>query len=132
MFLKLYFIALSIFLGLDALWLGLVAKNFYQKQIGFLMKESINWWAGISFYLMFVVALVFFVIAPAVDSGKMISALLLGAFFGFIAYATYDLTNLATIKDWPLLVTFVDMFWGMLVGGLVSVLTYLIYTKWFV
>src|SRR6056297_3370746 len=130
MFLKLYFLALTIFLGLDAVWLGLVAKNFYQRQIGFLMKESINWWAGISFYLMFVVALVFFVIAPAVDSGKMLSAFLLGAFFGFIAYATYDLTNLATIKDWPLLVTFVDMFWGMAVGSLVSGLTYIIYTKW--
>ena len=129
MFIKLYFIALPVFLGIDMIWLGLVAKGFYAKQVGFLMKTNINWTAAIIFYLLFIIGLVIFVITPALEKNSWQQALLLGALFGLISYATYDLTNLATIKDWPILVTFVDLFWGTIVAGSVSVITYFIASK---
>jgi len=110
-------------------WLVLVAKNFYQSQIGFLMKPDINWAAAIIFYLLFIVGLVLFVIEPAMEKGSWTHALLFGALFGLITYATYDLTNLATLKNWPLLVTIVDMAWGATLGALVSVVTYFIAVK---
>jgi len=129
MFIKLYLIALPVFFAIDMIWLGLVAKNFYKSQIGFLMKPDINWTAAIIFYLLFIVGLVLFVIMPAVEKGSWIYALLFGALFGLITYATYDLTNLATLKDWPLLVTIVDLAWGATLGALVSVITFFIAGK---
>jgi uncharacterized membrane protein len=129
MFLKLYFIAFPVFFVIDMIWLGLVAKNFYSKQIGFLMKADVNWIAAIIFYLLFIVGLVVFVITPALEKHSWLNALLLGALFGLIAYATYDLTNLVTIKDWPLLVTIVDLIWGTVVAASVSVISFFIATK---
>jgi len=129
MFIKLYIIALPVFLAIDMAWLGLVAKNFYAKRIGFLMKTDINWMAAILFYLLFIVGLVLFVIMPAVGKGSWVHALLFGALFGLIAYATYDLTNLATLKDWPLIVTIVDLAWGAVLAGSVSMVTFFIASK---
>jgi uncharacterized membrane protein len=129
MFLKLYAIALPVFFAIDMVWLGLVAKDFYRGQIGSLMKSDINWTAAISFYLLFIVGLVVFVITPAVEKGSWTYALVFGAFFGLITYATYDLTNLATLKDWPILVTLVDLAWGAVLAASVSVVTYLIASK---
>lgn len=129
MFIKLYAIALPVFFIIDMIWLGLVAKNFYQNQIGFLMKSNINWVAAIIFYLLFIVGLVLFVISPAIEKNSWTQALLFGALFGLITYATYDLTNLATIKDWPILVTMVDLMWGATLGALVSIITYFISSK---
>ncbi len=129
MFLKLYCIALPIFFGMDMVWLGVVAKNFYTKQIGFLMTPKVNWAAAILFYLLFLVGLVVFVIAPAVERDSWVRALTLGSLFGLITYATYDLTNLATLKDWPLALTVVDLLWGMVLAGSVSVGTYFIARK---
>ena len=131
MFWKLYLIALPVFFAIDMIWLGLIAKNFYRDQIGFLMKSNINWIAAIIFYLLFIVGLVIFVIAPAVQRGSWVYALLFGALFGFITYATYDLTNLATVKDWPLLVTVVDLAWGAALGASVSTITFFITGKFF-
>ena len=129
MFLKLYLIALPIFFGMDMVWLGVVAKGFYTKQIGFLMTPKVNWVPAILFYLLFLVGLVIFVIAPAVEKDSWARALLFGALFGLISYATYDLTNLATLKDWPMVLTVVDLTWGMGLAGSVSVGTYLIANK---
>jgi uncharacterized membrane protein len=129
MFIKLYIIALPVFFAIDMAWLGLVAKKFYAKRIGFLMKTDINWTAAILFYLLFIIGLILFVIMPAVGKGSWVHALLFGALFGLIAYATYDLTNLATLKDWPLLVTIVDLVWGAVLAGSVSMLTYFIAGK---
>jgi uncharacterized membrane protein len=126
MFLKLYLISLPVFFAIDMIWLGLISTNFYQKQIGFLMKSNINWLAAIIFYLIFIAGLIIFVINPAVSKNSWIDALLFGALFGMITYATYDLTNLATLKDWPLIVSIVDIFWGSILGALVSVITYFI------
>ncbi len=129
MFWKIYLIALPVFFAIDMVWLGFVARNFYRGQIGSLLKDDVNWTAAISFYLLFIGGLVYFVIEPALKSGSWSQALLVGALFGFMTYATYDLTNLATLKDWPLLVTFVDMAWGMVLAASVSTVTYLIATK---
>jgi uncharacterized membrane protein len=129
MFIKLYFAALPTFFAIDMVWLGLVAKNFYAKQIGFLMKTNINWSTAIFFYLLFIAGLVAFVISPALEKESWIRVLLFGAFFGLVTYATYDLTNLATVKDWPLLVTVIDLVWGSVLAAAVSVITYLIAIK---
>lgn len=129
MFLKLYLIALPVFLAIDMVWLTLVAKDFYAKQIGFLMAKNPNLLAAFIFYLIFIIGLVVFVITPALDKGMWTYALLAGAFFGLVTYATYDLTNLATVKDWPLVITIVDLIWGMTVSATVSVATYLIALK---
>jgi uncharacterized membrane protein len=129
MFIKLYFIALPVFFIIDMFWLGLVAKGFYRDQLGFLMKPNINWPAAIIFYLLFIAGLVVFVISPAMENHSWLQALLLGAFFGLVTYATYDLTNLATVRDWPLLVTMVDLVWGAVLAASVSVVTYFIAAK---
>ena len=126
MIIKLFLIALPIFFVIDMAWLILVAKKFYQHQIGFLMKPDINWFAAIIFYLLFIAGLVIFVISPAVEKHSWVHAIFFGALFGLITYATYDLTNLATMKDWPLLVTIVDLIWGTLLASSISVLTYII------
>jgi uncharacterized membrane protein len=109
---KLYFLTLVIFLGLDSAWLGLVAPRFYQSQIGHLMAATPNLLAAGIFYLLFIALLVYFVVGPALRAGTIQNAALRGALFGLVTYATYDLTNLATLRDWPLLVTVVDLIWG--------------------
>ncbi len=129
MFIKLYLIALPVFFAIDMVWLGLVAKNFYAGQIGHLMRADINWVAAIVFYLIFIAGLVVFVVAPAVEKGSWTHALLFGALFGLVCYATYDLTNLAVTKDWPLLVTVVDLVWGAVLAASVSVATFFIAGK---
>lgn len=129
MFLKLYLVALPIFFALDMVWLGLISKNFYKEQIGFLIKSQVNWYAAIIFYLIFIAGLVVFVISPALEKNSWVHALLFGAFFGLVTYATYDLTNLAMTKDWPLFVTVVDLVWGMFLSAAVSVSVYSVATK---
>lgn len=126
---KLYFLALPIFFLIDMVWLGLVAKGFYAKHLGFLMRPDVNWLAAIIFYLLFIAGLIIFVVTPALAKGSWLYALGLGALFGLITYATYDLTNLATLKNWPLVVTLVDLLWGAVLAASVSVLTYLLALK---
>jgi len=129
MFLKLYLIALLIFFAIDFFWLGFIARKFYQEQIGFLMKTNINWLAAIIFYLLFIVGLVLFVISPSVERKSIFTAIFMGGLFGFFTYATYDLTNLATLKNWPIMVSVVDMIWGVMLSASVSTITYLVATK---
>lgn len=129
MFIKLFLIALPVFFVIDMIWLVLVAKNFYQKHIGFLMSPDIKWIAAIIFYLIFIAGLVIFVITPAVEKNSWKHAILFGGLFGMITYATYDLTNLATLKDWPVIVTIVDLIWGTVLAASISVITWLI-VKW--
>ena len=129
MFLKLYLIALPVFLAIDAVWLTVVAKNFYAKQIGYLMAKNPNLFAALIFYLIFIAGLVFFVITPALDKKMWTHALLAGLFFGLVTYATYDLTNLATVKDWPLIITIVDLIWGTVLSSVVSGVAFFIASK---
>lgn len=126
-YVKMYVIAFIIFLVIDAIWLGLVAPKFYKAQIGHLMAEKPNLIAALVFYLVFIVGVVYFVINPAIEAQSIGKVVVSGLLFGFITYATYDLTNLATLKDWPLLVTGVDLLWGSFLSTAMGVLTYLIY-----
>ncbi len=124
---KMYMIALVIFLLIDAIWLGLVAPKFYKNQIGHLMAEKPNFIAALVFYLIFIVGVVYFVINPAIESGNVTKLVISGMLFGFMTYATYDLTNLATLKDWPLTVTIVDLVWGTSLSTVLGLGTYYIY-----
>lgn len=107
-------------LVLDAVWLGLVARGFYRQHLGFLMGDQVNWAAAIVFYAVYAIGLTVFVTAPAVETGSVITALWKGALFGLVAYATYDLTNQATLKDWPPIVTAVDLLWGTALSSAVG------------
>lgn len=122
----LYLLTVPVFFAIDMLWLGLVAKDFYRNQIGFLMGE-VNWVAAIIFYLLYIVGILVFAVLPGIESGSWVKVLVLGAFFGFIAYATYDLTNLAVLKDWPLTVTIIDIVWGGVLTGAVAISSYGLY-----
>ena len=117
---KLYLVSLAAFLAIDTLWLGVVARSFYQQYLGFLMAPRPNWFAAVIFYLLFIVGILFFVVVPGLESNSLKATLLRAALFGLITYATYDLTNLATLKDWPALLSIVDMFWGTVLSVLVS------------
>lgn len=110
--LKLYAGLLGAFLVLDGLWLGLIAKGFYARHLGYLLAEGPVWLAAVAFYLLFLVAIQVFVVLPGLDRSTTGPTLRRGAFFGLVTYATYDLTNLATVRDWPLVVTLVDLAWG--------------------
>ena len=123
-YLKLYLCTLVGFLAIDAVWLTVVARGFYRRQLNFLLSDQPNWWAAIIFYLLFVVGLLVFAIVPGLQAGSLRKVLLLGAFFGLVTYATYDLTNLATVKNWPWLVTLVDMAWGTVLAAAVSGIGY--------
>ena len=127
--LKMYGIAFATFCLLDFVWLGFVAKDFYRRQLGFLMTDQVNWWAAILFYLLFIAALVYFVIQPAYEKGNVYHAIFAGAFFGLVTYATYDLTNLATLKNWPLLMTCIDLAWGAVLSSAVSFVTFSLLSK---
>lgn len=107
-----YLVALAVIIALDLLWLGLIMSGFYRAQLGHLLGPNVYWPAAILFYLLYVLGTVVFAIAPALAARSFNKALLLGGLFGFMAYMTYDLTNMATMRDWPLLVTVADMVWG--------------------
>jgi uncharacterized membrane protein len=124
--LALYLITLAVFLLIDMVWLGVVAKGFYRRHLGSLLGPKVNWTAAILFYLIFIVGLLVFAIKPALVGGEPLKALFLGALFGLASYATYDLTNLATLKDWPLAVAIVDLVWGSVLGGAVSFISVLV------
>ncbi|MCB2224922.1 MAG: DUF2177 family protein [Actinobacteria bacterium] len=117
-------IALPVFFTVDLVWLGLVARTFYRRQMGALLRPTTNWVAAVAFYAVFVAGLVVLVTAPAYDAGSWGDALWRGAVFGFVTYATYDLTNLATLRDWPVPMTFADLAWGTVLAASVSTATY--------
>lgn len=98
---------------LDLAWLGLVAKPLYAREMGTLLRPDIKWMPALLFYTLYVAAAVVFVVLPAVERHSVARALALGAFFGLAAYATYDLTSLALIRDFPIAIAIVDMLWGM-------------------
>ncbi len=115
-----YLLSFSVFLLIDFIWLGFIAKEMYKKQIGHLMTDQVNWIAAVVFYLLYVIGIFIFVIMPAVDKNSWSSALLMGALFGLFTYATYDLTNLATLKGWPIKLVFIDIIWGMVLTSSVG------------
>lgn len=121
-----YGIVLVVFFAIDMVWLGVVAKDFYAKHLGYLMAPKVNWLAALVFYGLFVLGLLVFVIQPALIEQNLVKLVLTAALFGLVTYSTYDLTNLATVKDWPIFITVVDLVWGMSLSTLVSTLSYFI------
>jgi uncharacterized membrane protein len=121
---KLYLLTVPIFFLVDMLWLGVIAKGFYQKNLSFILSPTVNWTAAIVFYLLYIVGILIFAVVPALRTCSAGKAVVLGLLFGFFTYATYDLTNLATVKDWPFKIVVVDILWGMFLCGVVSVASY--------
>jgi uncharacterized membrane protein len=115
-----YLLTALVFFAIDLVWLGLVARNMYSRHIGHLMSSRVNWIAAVVFYLAFIVGILVFAVYPSVDEDSILQAVILGALFGFFTYSTYDLTNLATLKDWPLSITIVDIAWGVVLTSVVS------------
>ncbi|MFP4488117.1 MAG: DUF2177 family protein [Bacteroidales bacterium] len=124
-----YVLTFIVFLVIDMIWLGLIARNLYRKYLGDFLSDNINWTAAFIFYLLFVIGISIFAIYPAVNKDSVSSAILLGALFGFFTYATYDLTNLATLKGWPLPVVIIDILWGAMLSAIVSLSGFYI-VKW--
>lgn len=124
--LKIYGMTFLVFFLVDLVWLGVISKNLYRKYLGHLMTPNVNWIAALLFYVLFIAGLVFFVVNPALEKESLRYAILAGGFFGLIAYGTYDLTNLATLKDWPLTITVIDLLWGTFLNAATSGLTFLL------
>ena len=122
--LKVYAGSLGVFLLVDLLWLGVLARSFYRRQLGPLLRPDVRWLPAILFYLAFVAGILIFAAIPAIERGSLARALLFGALFGAIAYATYDLTNLATLRDFPPVVAVVDIAWGGFLAALVAGVAY--------
>ncbi len=105
---------------LDGLWLGVLAKNFYKENLGYLFRAEPIWSAIVIFYLIYAAAIVYFAVLAA--DGSWLRALSVGAILGFVVYMTYDLVNYATIKDWPLKVVFIDILWGTFITATAATL----------
>jgi uncharacterized membrane protein len=129
-FLILYIIAAAVFFAIDMLWLGWVAKKFYREHLDFILSEQVNWAAAIIFYAIYLAGVLHFAVLPGLKEQNTLQVFLQGAALGFLCYATYDLTNMATIAKWPLKVVVVDILWGTFLTGMVSLLTYVIAVKW--
>lgn len=119
-----YFIAAVVFLALDLVWLGVVAQGLYEHFLGDLLADSPNAAAAFVFYAIFVAGLVYFVIAPAIEEESARAAVVRGAAFGFVTYATWDLTSLAVIEGFPVGIVPIDLAWGTFLAATVSLATY--------
>ena len=124
-----YAIMLAVFLAVDLVWLGIAARGFYRRHLGRFFADRINWPAAFIFYFLFVAGMLLFAVEPALAHRSLIRAAVLGSLYGLFTYATYDLTNLATLKEWPMPIVVVDIGWGMALSGLVSVAGYLAATQ---
>ena len=125
-YIKLYLLTVLVFFAIDLIWLGVVAKNFYQNNLAHLLSPEVNWPAAFLFYFIYIVGIILFAVKPGLDAQSFAKAALWGALFGFFTYATYDLTNLATLRDWPIKVVVIDILWGSLLCTLVASGSYLI------
>ncbi|MGD8290835.1 MAG: DUF2177 family protein [Desulfobacterales bacterium] len=128
-YLKLYLLTVPLFFIIDLIWLGIVAKGFYQKHLRYILSPNVNWTAAIIFYLIYIAGILVFAVVPAASKDSLRYAVGWGALFGFFTYATYDLTNLALLKDWPLKIVVVDILWGVVLCSAVAALSFYI-AKW--
>ena len=130
----LYVFALVLFLAIDGLWLGVIARGFFVEQMGPLLRPDPNLAIAALFYVFYVIGLMYFAVVPGLREGSLVLALLNGALFGLFTYATYDLTNYATLRNWTLGITALDIAYGALIGALVSAMTALVspvVLRWF-
>ena len=124
-----YAVSVPVFFAVDMIWLGVIARGFYRKALEPLLTPNINWTAAIVFYFLFLVGILVFALLPGMKKQSLVYTVSMAALFGFIAYATYDLTNLATLRDWPLLLSMVDMLWGAFLSASTAGVTYLIMSR---
>ena len=124
-----YAVSIPVFFAIDMFWLGLIAKDFYRNALEPLLAPNVNWVAAIIFYFLFLSGILVFALLPGMARGSLLYTIMMGAFFGFVAYATYDLTNLATLRDWPLLMSIIDMIWGAFLSASTAAITYLIVSR---
>ncbi len=124
-----YVVALVVFLGVDMVWLGTMAPRFYRPTLGDIALESVNMPAAIAFYALYPIGLLVFAVAPALRDGSLGTALVFGALFGFFTYMTYDLTNWATLRNWTLALTLVDVAWGTVLAGATAAATFLVASR---
>lgn len=126
-----FLISLGSMAVLDATWLGVIAPKFYKKYIGFIMSKTPNWFAAIGFYLIYIFGLTIFVVYPGWhDHQVVMKIILLGGLFGLVTYSTYDLTNQATLKNWPFIVTITDIIWGTCLTSAVAIVAVEILKNW--
>lgn len=125
--LYLYLLTLPVFFGIDILWIGVIARKFYFEKIGNLMADKINWVAAIVFYLLYIGGIIILSVLPGIKEESLKTTLVNAAIFGFLAYATYDLTNLTTLKNWSLSLSLVDMLWGTFLTTLVAFISFNLY-----
>ena len=128
-YIKLYALTVPVFFIFDLIWLGVLAKGFYQKNLNALLSPKVNWPAAISFYLIFIAGILIFAVIPAVVKDSWRHAVLWGALFGFFTYMTYEFTNLALLKNWPLNIVFVDILWGVVLCTAVATISFFI-ARW--
>ncbi|GAB6110725.1 DUF2177 family protein [Desulfomicrobium salsuginis] len=126
---KLYLATVPVFFAIDMLWLGVLARSFYQTNLRHLLSPEVNWSAAFVFYFIYIAGILLFAVRPGLEAQSLGRACLWGALFGFFTYATYDLTNLATLRDWPLKVVLVDIAWGTVLCTLVAGGSYLLALK---
>ena len=130
-YIKLFLVSFATFLLLDALWLGLIARSFYAKHLSLYLTDNVLWSSAFIFYVIFNVGLLVFVILPSIEKNSYQSLVLYSLLYGLVTFATYDLTNLATIKDWPIIVSLIDIMYGMFVA-LVSASAAFYMNKYFI
>ena len=121
-----YAVSVPVFFAIDIIWLGVIARGFYRESLEHLLAPNVNWTAAVIFYFLFLVGILIFALIPGMEKRSLAYTCSMAAVFGFIAYATYDLTNLATLRDWPLMMSIVDMFWGSFLSASTAAITYLI------
>lgn len=124
---KFYISTFLVLAGLDGVWLGFISRNFYQKHLGYLFAEKVTMWPVYLFYPIYALGVLFFVILPSLEAKSFSMAIMRGALLGFVAYSAYDLTNQATINNWPIVITAADLLWGIVVTTLTSIIIYSIF-----
>ncbi|MEO7364283.1 MAG: DUF2177 family protein [Candidatus Saccharimonadales bacterium] len=118
-----FLVAAGLFVAIDAVWLSKVAKKFYYRELAHLIAKKADLRPAVVFYALYMLGVLVFAVEPAIDRGSVFYALKYGAFLGLVMYATYDLTNASTLKNWPAKVTYVDMTWGVFITATVATLT---------
>ncbi|CAN7401496.1 DUF2177 family protein [Caballeronia sp. LjRoot29] len=118
-----------VFLVLDAIWLGVISRSLYQREIGGLLLAKPNFVAAAVFYVIYIAGMVYFCVVPGIVEQSALRGLMNGAIFGIVAYATYDLTNLATLKGWSTTLVFVDVAWGAVASAAASAVAVAITTR---
>ena len=121
-----YVSTMAVFLAIDAVWLTTMASRLYRRHIGDLLADAFNPAPAVLFYLIYAVGIVVFAVVPALGNGRWVTALTHGALLGFVAYAAYDLTNHATLRGWPVVITVIDICWGTLLTAVAAAAGFLV------